>query len=394
MKKKVVAAALICSVFGSSHATDNDKFDDYGGTYQGEVHRPVQRLDRFRRFGKKTSSSVENRFSNRKQSTNSYVINDQTGEKVYLDNVNAPVNYHSSPQFQPENNPSRDYETMHRSNQTQRTQKVAQNYESTRFEMDHSQSSNNEIASQYEFTGAANNHIDSEKWRSQGHTQGRFAAASSHRNKLDQVKNNHAQSWNQESARNVGWNNSVAQHSKQKNWQNPAHENFSRKSWNNVEPDQVRNAQTVEQALPLRKESFNQNVNRYNSENTRHAVNPENYAMDRRSFWPSRDQQTRHVTQNNNSIHHQTDDLPRADRRIQSRMEDPKEFDPNQRMVHSNRAQLQRADESQYQSLRRPRVRVDLRQNQSDRRKRQRRSWLPNPFRGVSRMFSGIFGRR
>ena len=91
---------------------------------------------------------------------------------------------------------------------------------------------------------------------------------------------------------------------------------------------------------------------------------------------------------------HQTDVLPRADRRIQSRMENPKEFNPNQQLGHTNGDQLQRVNESQYKSLRRPRVRVDLRENQSDRRKRQRRSWLPNPFRGVSRMFSGIFGRR
>ena len=28
--------------------------------------------------------------------------------------------------------------------------------------------------------------MNTEKWRPQGHTQGRFAAASSHRNKLDQ----------------------------------------------------------------------------------------------------------------------------------------------------------------------------------------------------------------
>ena len=195
MKKKVVAAALICSVLGSSHATDNDKFDDYGGTYQGEVHRPVQRLDRFRRFGNKASSSVENRFSNRKQLTNNYVINDQTGEKVYLDNANAPVNYHRTPQFQsqPQNNRSRDYETIHQSNQTQRNQKVAHNYESSRFEMDHSQSRNKEIASQYDFTNSSNNRMNTEKWRPQGHTQGRFAAANSHRNKLDQIQNNHSQ---------------------------------------------------------------------------------------------------------------------------------------------------------------------------------------------------------
>ena len=150
----------------------------------------------------------------------------------------------------------------------------------------------------------------------------------------------------------------------------------------------------MEQTSLSMQKDFNQNVDRYNSGNTRHEANSENYAMDRRSFWPTRAQQTRHVSQNDSSIHHKTDDLPRADRRIQSRMEDPKEFDRNQQMVNSNRAQLQRADESQYQSLRRPRVRVDLRQNQSDRRKRHRRSWLPNPFRGVSRMFSGIFGRR
>ena len=236
MKKKVVAAALICSVFGSSHATDNEKFDDYGGAYQGEVQRPVQRLDRFRRFGNKISHPVENRFSDTRTSNRNYVVNDQTGEKVYLDNMNEPAQQRRTQQFQShlENNRSRDYEMMHQSNQTQRNQRVAHNYESNRFEMDHSQSNNKEIASHYDFTGASNNHMNTEKWRSQGHTQGRFAAASSHRNKLDQVRNNHAQSWNQESARNEGWNNSVVQHPKQKNWQNPAHENFSRKSLNNA----------------------------------------------------------------------------------------------------------------------------------------------------------------
>ncbi|MEE2925258.1 MAG: hypothetical protein VX619_10800, partial [bacterium] len=273
MKKKVVAAALICSVLGSSHATDNDKFDDYGGTYQGEVHRPVQRLDRFRRFGNKASSSVENRFSNRKQLTNNYVINDQTGEKVYLDNVNAPVNYHRTTQFQsqPQNNRSRDYEMMHQSNQIQRNQKASHNYESSRFEMDHSQSTNKEIASQYDFTNSSNNRMNTEKWRPQGHTQGRFAAANSHRNKLDQIENNHSQSWNQRPAinqtptRNEEWNNSVTQHVKEKNWQNPPHENISKRSWNNVESGKARNGNTMEQASPSKQEDFNQNVNRYNS---------------------------------------------------------------------------------------------------------------------------------
>ena len=96
--------------------------------------------------------------------------------------------------------------------------------------------------------------------------------------------------------------------------------------------------------------------------------------MDRRSFWPQGHNRLDMYLRMTHSIHHKTDDLPKADRRIQSRMEDPKEFNPNQQMVNSNREQLQRADESQYKSLRRPRVRVDLRENQSDRRKRQRRS--------------------
>ena len=396
MKKKVVAAALICSVFGSSHAANNGSFDDYGGAYHSEIQRPVQRLDRFRRMGKRTSLPVNNRFSDRGHSDSNYVINDQTGEKVFLDNMSSQTQQRRAPQLdsQSQNHQRSHYDSRYASEEMQRAQKSSSNYESSRFEADHSNSNNKTMGSQYDFTNVSNDRVANQQWRSQGNTHGRFAAANSHRNKLDQVQNKHSQSWNQESSRNEGWNNSVANHRDENNWQNQTPQNFSRRSWDNVEPSQIKNGKTMEQTSLSMQKDFNQNVDRYNSGNTRPEGNSENYAMDRRSFWPTRAQQTRHVSQNDSSIHHKTDDLPRADRRIQSRMEDPKEFDRNQQMVNSNRAQLQRADESQYQSLRRPRVRVDLRQNQSDRRKRHRRSWLPNPFRGVSRMFSGIFGRR
>ena len=149
MKKKVVAAALICSVFGSSHAANNGSFDDYGGAIHSEIQRPVQRLDRFRRMGKRTSLPVNNRFSDRGHSDNNYVINDQTGEKVFLDNASSQTqqrpDYHN---FLTHNLRTIKevimIQGMHL--KMQRNQKSSSNYESSRFEADHSNSNNKTIA--------------------------------------------------------------------------------------------------------------------------------------------------------------------------------------------------------------------------------------------------------
>ena len=126
MKKKVVAAALICSVFGSSHAANNGSFDDYGGAYHSEIQRPVQRLDRFRRMGKRTSLPVNNRFSDRGHSDSNYVINDQTGEKVFLDNMSSQTQQRQAPQLdsQSQNHQRSHYDSRYASEEMQRAQKI------------------------------------------------------------------------------------------------------------------------------------------------------------------------------------------------------------------------------------------------------------------------------
>ncbi len=395
MKKKVVAAALICSVLGSSHASNNEKFDDYGGSYQSEVQRPVQRLDRFRRYGTKGVPQVESRFSNRNQPSNNYVINDQTGQKIFLDKEGSSGSQHRSFQSAPQ--ATSGYETRnfqpvdhYRSNHDAR--RVSNDYESSSFEVEQS-NNNSKALSKYDFTGSSSEHVDSQQWRSQGNTHGRFAAANSHRQKLNHVNNNESQSWNQRPNRDQDWSNSNKNQTRESSWSNSYSESPSGNNWDQTKSSS-RNWNSVEQPSNTSSHGNNQRLDQ------RRPMRAENYAMDRRSFWPTRAQQTRHVNKADTPKHNITEDLPHADRRIQSRMEagsavkndGRSNFD--RRTIQTKGQQLQQNNNSQYQSLRRPRVRVDLTNKQTDRRKRQRRSWLPNPFRGVSRMFSGIFGRR
>ena len=457
MKKKVVAAALICSVLGSSHASNNEKFDDYGGNYQSEVQRPVQRLDRFRRYGNKGTPQVENRFSKKNQTRTNYVVNDQTGEKVYLGKGDLSRNQHRSPQFAPQTNQyqDRNFQAADRFEENRHAQRPSNAYESSRFEVDHPQKNKPKVSSKYDFTGPSSGQVDSQQRRPHGNTHGRFAAASSHRQKLDQVNRNDSQSWNQKPSGSEAWDNSDKYEPKEQAWKNSYPAKPSRDNWNHAKSNNshwnsvqqpsntMRNGndqrvvqrkpmksnnnhwnsmqqpsnmmsnghdQRVDQHKPVKSNNNHWNAVQQPSNMMRNGndqrvdqhkpVKSENYAMDRRSFWPTRDQQTRHVDKANRSEHNGVGHVPNADRRIHSRMEKSNAVVTNRtsnfdrRTIQPQRPQVQQTNDSQYQSLRRPRVRVDLTKNQMDRRKRQRRSWLPNPFRGVSRMFSGIFGRR
>lgn len=381
MKKKVVAAALVCSVLGSSHANEVQQYDEYGDNYQNAVQRPVQRLDRFRRYsGQRTneasrrfSTEANSRFSNEGQSDSNYVINDQTGQKMYLHEIRnsgtrSEVNHYSHET----KNYDRNSQASRGSGGHQGGQRVSSHMNSSNYQgQNKSQSNEQSQWSHYDFTNNAADQRGPQNWRAGNSTQGRFAAAQSHHEKLQKVRTGN-ESWNSSSMDSI---HNVNQ--KDASWNKPVAR--TQYSGNN---HQTR----------VSREWSQQQQNSGAAQNE----TQENYAMDNGGFWPTRAQQTRYSQQPSESFHGKTDELSSNPRRIYSRMEDadpkPQQFSNRNAMTTNLNSQAE--PQSEYQSLRRPRVRVDLTQSQKNRSKRQRRSWFPNPFRGVSRMFSGIFGRR
>lgn len=356
MKKKVVAAALVCSVLGSSHANEAQHYDEYGDNYQSAVQRPVQRLDRFRRYGGQRVNETNSRFSNQNQSDSNYVINDQTGQKMYLHEIRNSANGPAANQHSREAlNYGVNSNVSRGSGGHQGGQRVASRPNYSNHDRQNTFESNEQAQwSQYDFTGNVAGESDARNRRSGDLTQGRFAAAQSHYEKLQNVQSQDAR-WKSSA---MDSHQNVTQ--KDSSWNKPA--TRPQQNWNNTQIGDSRewNQQQV-------------------SHGSAQADREENYAMDNGGFWPTRAQQTRYSQQPSASFHSQTDELSSNPRRMHSRID------------HS---ESQPQPQSEYQSLRRPRVRVDLTQTQKNRSKRQRRSWFPNPFRGVSRMFSGIFGRR
>lgn len=429
MKKKVVAAALICSVLGSSHATENQQFDEYGDNFQNGVQRPVQRLDRFRRHGGNRTPEVTNRFTNRGDMDSNYVINDQTGQKMYLHEItNASDNRDSSRLSEEERQYSRRQEMYPSSGGHQGGSRISNLSHSGR--MSEQQDGETEFA-HYDFTGGADDRQSAGQWRDQDRTQGRFAAAESHRSKLERVHSSNSVTsdssqmrsaqFEQYPQRSASWSNTASDEQKprlnsereanqswnsphggtQQSWNSPhggtqhswnSPHRGTQHSWNSPQRGDIQSSNNLQAD---RTQSWSQAAN--NVDVAENSVT-ENYASDNKGFWPSRAQQTRYSQSETESFHNRPDELSTNGRRIYSRMENP-DSRSNREVAHdsfsdTDQSVSQGRPAVNYQSLRRPSVRVDLSKKQSDRTSRQRRSWFPNPLKGVSRMFSGIFGRR